>query len=108
DGMTGASNPLQERRNRARRAKLADQIDIADIDAELERGSRHQRLELTAFETLLSVEPLLLGETAMMRRYVIGADALGKLAGHAPDQAPRVDENQSRAMRPDQLGEPVI
>ena len=32
--------------DRARRAELADQIDLADVDAELQRGGRHQRLQL--------------------------------------------------------------
>ena len=36
DGMAGAADALQERRDRARRADLADEIDIADIDAELQ------------------------------------------------------------------------
>ena len=34
----------RKRRDRARRAELADQIDIADVDAEFERGGGDQRL----------------------------------------------------------------
>ena len=43
DRVTGAAHPLQEGSDRAWRPKLANEIDIADIDAELERGGRHQR-----------------------------------------------------------------
>ena len=43
DRVAGAADALQEGRDRARRADLADQIDIADIDAELERRGRDQR-----------------------------------------------------------------
>ena len=67
DGVARAPDPLQEARDRARRAELADQIDLADIDAELERGGRDQRLELAALQALLGVEPLLLREAAVMR-----------------------------------------
>src|SRR5262249_10533547 len=34
DGMAGSADTLQKRRDRPRRAELADEIDIADIDAE--------------------------------------------------------------------------
>ena len=70
DGMAGAPDALQEARDRARRADLADQVDLADVDAELERGGRHQRLELAVLEPLLGVEPLLLGEAAVVRGHV--------------------------------------
>ena len=108
DRMARAAHPLQEGRDRARRTELTDQIDIADIDAELERGGRHQSFQLTVLETLFGVEPLLLGEAAMVCGQLIGAEALGKLAGHPLDQPARVDEDQGRPMRLDQLGQSVI
>jgi hypothetical protein len=40
---------------RARRAELADELDVADVDAELERRGGDQRLELAAFEPLLGL-----------------------------------------------------
>src|SRR5206468_1721354 len=67
DGMAGAPDALQEARDRARRAELADEVDLADIDAELERGGRHQRLQGAALQALLGVEPLLLRHAAVMR-----------------------------------------
>ena len=78
--MARAPDPLQEARDRARRAELADQVDVADVDAELERGGRDQRLQLAALEPLLGVEPLLLGEAAVMRGDLVLAEALGQLA----------------------------
>ena len=44
DRVAGAADPLQEAGDRARRAELADEVDVADVDAELERGGRDQRL----------------------------------------------------------------
>ena len=44
----------------------------------------------------------------MMRGHLLGAQALGELAGHPLDQPARVDKDQGRAVRLDQLGQPVI
>ena len=105
DRVAGAADPLQKTRDRARRADLADEIDLADVDAEFERGGCDQRFELAALETLLGVEPLLLGETAMMRGEEMLADALGKLPRHPLGHAAGVDEDQRGAVRLDQLGQ---
>ena len=67
DRVAGAADALQEARDRARRAELADEVDVADVDAELERGGGDQRLQLAALQPLLGVEALLLGEAAVMR-----------------------------------------
>ena len=57
DRVAGAADALQEAGDRARRAELAHQIDVADVDAEFERGGRHQRLQLAVLQPLLGVEP---------------------------------------------------
>ena len=83
----GAADALQEAGDRARRAELADEIDVADVDAELERRGRHQRLQLAVLEALLGVEPQLLGQAAVMRGDMLFAEALGQVPrdalGHA-------------------------
>ena len=66
--------------DRARRAELADQIDVADIDAELERGGRHHGGECADFQPLLGIEPLFLGEAAVMRGDAHLAEPVGELA----------------------------
>ena len=38
--------------NQPRRAELADQVDVADVDAELERTGGDQRLELARLQPL--------------------------------------------------------
>src|SRR5260221_8835052 len=55
DTVTGAPDPLEQRGDRARRADLYDQIDVADVDPELERGRRHENLEIAGLETLLGL-----------------------------------------------------
>ena len=41
--MAGATDPLKKGRDRPWRTELADEVDVADIDAEFERGSGDQR-----------------------------------------------------------------
>ena len=53
DGMAGAADALQKGRDRARRTELADEIDLADVDAELERSGGDQRLQFAALQPLL-------------------------------------------------------
>src|SRR5271157_6500424 len=68
DGVAGTADALQEACDRARRAELADEIHIADIDAAFERGGRDQRPQVTALEPLLRGQALLLRHAAVMRR----------------------------------------
>ena len=75
--MPGAPDPLQKGGDRPRRAELADQIDLADVDAEFERGGGDERLQLARLEALLGVEAALLGEAAVMRRDMVFAETLG-------------------------------
>ena len=108
DRMPGTPDPLQETRDRMRRTELANQVDLADIDAEFERGGRHQRLQRAALEALFGVQPLFLGETAVMRRHLIFTEPLRKLACRPLGHATRVHEDQRGTMRCDQLGQSVI
>ena len=105
--MAGAADALQEGRDRARRADLADEIDVADVDAEFERGGRHERLQFAALEPLLGGEPQLLRQAAVMRGDGLFAEAIAEIARDALGHAPRVDEHQRRAMRRDELGQPA-
>ncbi len=102
DRMAGSADALQERGDRARRSDLADQIDIADVDAELERCGRDQRAQLAAFQALLGLEAQFLGEAAVMRGDRFLAEAFAQMFRRALDHASRVDENQRRVMLTDQ------
>ena len=106
--VVGAADALQKDRDAARRAELADELDVTDVDAELERGGRHHHLELACLETLLGIEAGFLGEAAVMGRYVLLAQALGEMAGHALDHAPRVGEHQRGVVFFDEARELVI
>ena len=98
DCMPRAPDALQEAGDRARRAELAHQIDIADVDAELERSGRDQRFQRSGFQPLLGVEALLFGEAAMMRGHPLGAEPFGELARYPLGETAGIDEDQGRAM----------
>ena len=105
DRVTRTADPLQEGRDRARRAKLADEIDIADVDPELERGGRHQRFQLAPFQPLLGRESQLLGHAAVMGGDRALAETLRELVGDPFGHPAGVDEHQRRPVIFDQLGE---
>ena len=94
DGVVGAAHALQEHRDAARRAELAHQLHVADVDAELERGGGHHDLELAGLEALLGVEARFLREAAVVGGDVLFAEAFGQVPRHALDHAARVGEHQ--------------
>src|SRR5206468_9538937 len=94
DGVAGAADTLQEGVDRARRAKLAHQVDVADVDAEFEGTGGHQRFEFALLEPLLRVQAMLARETAMVRGDVLLAEPLGEVARNPFRNAALVDENQ--------------
>jgi hypothetical protein len=108
DGVAGAAHALQEGIDAARRADLAHQVDVADVDAQFERAGGHQRLELALLEPLLGLQAMLAREAAVVRRDVLLAEPLGQVARHALGGAALVDEDQRGAVLVDQLGEPVV
>ena len=108
DAVPRAADALQEGRDRARRAELADEVHIADIDAELERGCRDHSRERAGFQPLLSIEPLFLGEAAMMRCNVHLAEPVRKLARDAFGHASCVDKDERGAVFLNELRQSVI
>ena len=107
-GVPRAADPLEEGGDAARRAQLADEIDMADVDAELQRGGGDQRLELPRLEPLLRVEPGLLGQAAVVRGHRVLAQPLGEVARDPLRQAAGVHEDERGPVRLDQLGQPVV
>ena len=108
DRMAGAPDPLQEAGDRARRAELADEIDIADIDAQLQRGGGDQRLQRAGLQPLLGGEPLLLRHAAVMGRDRARTQPFGQRMRQPLRHPAGVDEHQRGAVLADQAGEAVI
>ena len=106
--VAGAPHALEEGADSARRADLADQIDRADVDAQLERGGRHHGAQIARFEPLLHLVAALLGQAAVVARDILFADPLGEPMRHPLGQRPRVDEDQRRAVLFDQLAQTIV
>ena len=94
DLVPGATDPLQKSRNRARRGDLADQVDVANVDPQLQRRRGDQHLQLAALEPLLGIQAKLLGQAAMVGGHGVLAETFAQVAAQAFGQAPGVDENQ--------------
>ena len=105
DLVAGAADALQERGDAAWRADLADQVDVADVDAEFQRGGGDEHLELAALELLLGIQPQLLGQRTVVRGHVLLAQQFAEVAGGALGHAPGVDEHEGGRMPLDQFGD---
>ncbi len=103
-----SADPLQQRGDAMRRADLTDEIDVADIDAELERRGRDERFQLAAFQPRLGIEPLLFRQASMMRCHRLFAEPFAQMPRDAFGEPPRVHEHQRRPMRQDERGEPIV
>ena len=96
DLVSRPADALQRDGDRSRRTDLADEIDRADVDAELERRGGDDRLELSGFQLLFGRQPQLARQAAVMREHRVFAKPLGQMVRHALGQPPRVDEDQRR------------
>ena len=105
DLVSRAPDPLQERRDGARRSHLADEVHLADVDAELQRRRGDQGLQLAALQALLGLQPMGTGQTPVMRRYRVVAEVLAEVGGEPLREASRVHEDQGRAVRFDERHE---
>ena len=94
DVVAGAAHALQERGDAARAAELADQVDIADVDAEFQRRGGHQDLQFAALQALLGIQPQLLRHRPVVRGHVLLAQPLAQVARRAFGHAPGVDEDE--------------
>ncbi|SAK95147.1 hypothetical protein AWB82_06876 [Caballeronia glebae] len=108
DLMPGAPDALQKRADRTGRADLADEIDIADIDAQLKRRRGDQHAQFAALQALLRVQTMLAREAAVMRGDRFLAEPLGQMPRRALGHAARVHEDERGAMLPGKLRETVV
>src|ERR1700722_12229771 len=96
--MAGAADALHGYGYGAGCADLADEVDVADVDAEFERCGGDEDFDFAVFEALLGVEAQDAGERAVVGGYVLGADAAGEFEGDLFDEAAGVDEDESGAV----------
>ena len=66
-----APGALQEGRDGSRRSELADEVDVADVDAELERRRGKQHLEFAVLQSLLGIQAALLRHAPVVRHDLV-------------------------------------
>lgn len=80
--VPGTPGALQEGGDRAWRTELADQIDIADIQPQLQRCGRHQHSEIAGLEPSLGQQACLARQTAVMRRHAVVTEKIAQMPRH--------------------------
>ena len=103
DLVSGAPDALHAARDRAGRLDLADEVDRAHVDAELERGGGHETGQVAGLQRLLDLAACLARERAVVRA---GDRRLGELVQPQREplgEPPAVDEDQRRAVRAHEL-----
>src|SRR5579875_3141642 len=108
EGVARTANPLNRRRDRFRRIDLADEIDRADIDSQLQRRGRDDGLQFTALKLLLGGEPFGPREAPMMGEYGVAADLLLQGEGDSLGPSAAQRKNQRRAMLADELRHTLV
>ena len=108
DLVPGAADPLQAAGDRGRRFDLDDEVDRPHVDAELQRGGRHERRQAALLERLLDGDPLLAGDRAVVGPHQVLAGQLVEALGQALGQAAAVDEDERAAVGPDELEDPGV
>jgi hypothetical protein len=96
--VASAADALHRYCNGSGGADLADEVDVADIDAEFQGGCRDKDFDLAVLQALLGVQAENAGERAVVRSYVLGADTAGQFEGDLFDQATGIDEDQGGAV----------
>src|SRR5216683_7048585 len=108
DRVPGASDALNARGDAGRRFDLQHEIDRAHVDAQLEGRGRHQPAQGAGLQLVLDEQPLLARDGAVMSADQVLLGELIDAGGDPLGQAPRVDEDDGRAMLAYELQEPWI
>ena len=99
---------MQESCDRTRRAQLAHEVHVTDVDAEFQRCGRDQALEFAGLEPLLGTQAMFPGERSVVRGYIFFTDAIAQVLGGTLGQSARVDEYQRGFVFIDERCEPVV
>ena len=108
DRVVSAPDALQEGGDGMRAAQLADQIDVADVDAQFQRGGCDQCAQLAGLQALLRLQPLFFGQAAVVGADIFLSQAFAQMQRDALHLAARVGEHQGGVVGADQFGQPVV
>ena len=91
-----------------RRADLADQIDVPDVDAQFQRRGGDERAQPSDLQSRLRVEPLLFRQAAVMRGDGVFTETIAEMSRDALRHAAGVHEDERRLMGGDERRQPVV
>ena len=99
--MIGAADALQQPRGALRRADIDDEIDVAPVDAEIERGGADHRAQAAGRHRLLDLAALRDVERAVMQRdrEIVVVDAATAPGRCDFGLAAGIDENERGLVR---------
>ena len=105
--VVGPAHPLEEGGDAVGRADLAHQLDRPDVDAELQRGGRHQRAQVAGPQAVLDPLAALPRERPVMGGHLVLSEPLAQLVGHPLGELSGVDEDERGPVVGDVGGDPV-
>jgi len=106
--VTRAAHPLKQGGDRSGSPDLHHEIDVADVDAELERRRRHEHLELAGLEALLGLVAARRRKAAVVTRNVFRAEPRREARRDAFGHLARVHEDEGRPVLAHELGHALV
>ena len=106
--VTGTPHPLQQPRDAAGGAQLADQVHLADVDTQFQRCRGHQYLEFSGLEPLLGHQPVLPGKAAMVGGDLVLAAAIRQVTGDAFREPAGIDEDDRGPVFGRERGQAIV
>ena len=101
--VTRSADPLQAARDRLRALDLDHEVDGAHVDPELEAGGRNEARDPPRLQVLLDQHPLLARQRAVVGARDLFLGQLVQPHRQALGEPPIVDEDDRRAVLPDEL-----
>src|SRR5262249_35804429 len=105
--VAGATDTLEKRGEAPRRADLAHELHGPDVDAQLERCRRDERLQVSRTESRLQPKPPILREAAVMRGHALRADPFRQEMRQSLGETAGVDEYERGTVLLDMGRDPI-
>ncbi len=107
-GVARAADPLEERADDARRSDLADEVDRAHVDPELQRRRRDDGAHVARLQALLDHEAPLFREAPVVCPHALFPEPLGEVVGDPLRHPSRIDEDEGRPRFGDEGREAIV
>ncbi|CAB4243176.1 conserved protein of unknown function [Methylacidimicrobium sp. AP8] len=108
DPVGRSADPLEKGSDRPRRAELADKVDLADVDAELQGGGGDENREPPGLQPLLGRKAPFPAQAPVMGGHRRFPEASGQVVGDPLGEAAAVDEDKGCPAGADQIGQAIV